>query len=63
MMLLNLMLRHGSTRDHCDFKRLDKNGKCTALCSQNTGDHDCAGVKHETINQYQDRVAGEGNLH
>jgi hypothetical protein len=56
---INLMYRHGATRDHCTFKKLNKYGKCEALCSKNVGNIDCAGVPHETMEEYQARVLSE----
>jgi hypothetical protein len=48
--------------EHCAFPVLDKNGKCIAACVHNTGDEDCIGIKHETINEYQDRIETEREL-
>jgi hypothetical protein len=62
MLKINLLSRYGATRDHCDFKRLDKHRKCIAKCSKNTGNVDCAGVRHETINEYCNRVNVERGL-
>jgi len=46
--------------EHCAFAVLDRStGKCIALCSQNSVDEDCIGIKHETINEYRNRIDQE----
>ena len=50
--------------EHCSFALLDKTtGKCVALCSQNSVEEDCIGIKHETIKEYRERIEQERGTH
>jgi hypothetical protein len=46
-------------QEHCAFAVTNHTGKCIALCSKNTEDEDCIGIKHETIHEYRLRIEDE----
>jgi len=54
--------------EHCAFAKLDKNGKCIALCFKNTLQDgfmvDCIDIKSDTIEEYcSARLSDHQKLH